>query len=235
MRASRQLACLFAIGVSLAANAAIADTISLNFSPNGAVIGSTTSAGVVSVANWSDSATNDNSNPSGDNLMDSSGSPTTLDYAAAGFDTNYYTNAGNTTGDLILQKDYLDNTNGTATVTLSEIPYASYDVYVYFGSDAGGRTGTISDGATTYYFLTQGNDNFAYTQTTDTDPAGTNPAANYAIFAGLSGASQTLTVTRGTGNSGLFGLQVVEVPEPGALSLTAIGLLGLVRRRRKRA
>ena len=40
--------------------------------------------------------------------------------------------------------------NNPATITLNQIPYTSYDVYVYFASDDATRTGTVTDGTTTY-------------------------------------------------------------------------------------
>ena len=56
---------------------------------------------------------------------------------------------------------YLDNTGGgNESVTLTGIPYSNYDVYVYFGSDVNGRTGSVSAAvgslaySTTYYYTT---------------------------------------------------------------------------------
>ena len=103
---------------------------------------------------------------------------------------------------------------------MSQIPYSVYDIYVYFSSDTAGRTGSVSDGSTTYYFSMLGSAaisgaNALFTQTTDT--LGTNPGANYAVFAGLSGASQTLTFKSGAGGTALTG----------AMALAANGTLAL--------
>jgi hypothetical protein len=116
-------------------------------------------------------------------------------------------------------------------VSLSQIPFAEYDVYVYFSSDAAGRNGTVTDGTSTFYFSTLGlasvsGANALFAQTTDM--TGANPGANYAVFSGLTGSSQIFTVDPKSGNDqwlGIAGFQVVAVPEPSALALGAIGLL----------
>jgi hypothetical protein len=100
-----------------------------------------------------------------------------------------------------------------ASINLTGIPYASYDVYVYFGSEFNGRTGTLSSTAagTTYSFTTQvnGSSPGVYIQTTDTGSG--NPAANYAVFSGLSSPDFDVTATVGAGPTlGIYGIQVVD-------------------------
>lgn len=50
------------------------------------------------------------------------------------------------TGDKALLNGYLDNTNAATPtiVTITGIPYATYDVYTYLGSDGNGRTGHVT-------------------------------------------------------------------------------------------
>jgi hypothetical protein len=88
----------------------------------------------------------------------------------------------------------------TSVVALTEIGYASYDIIVYFSSDKTDATGNVTDGTTTYYFKTLGpasisGGNAQFVQATDTTTAGHGVAANYAVFSGLSGASQTLSTS----------------------------------------
>lgn len=113
-----------------------------------------------------------------------------------------------------LNSGYLDTSAGTpnAVVSLAGIPYADYDVYVYFGNNsATGRTGSITDGTTTYSFTTTppvttpGN----FIRTTNT--AGENPSANYAVFTGKSGSTCTITYQRGNQNGGIFAVQIVPI------------------------
>ena len=43
-----------------------------------------------------------------------------------------------------LMAGYLDtNAAGNASVTVSSIPYPEYDVYVYFGANASGQSGSM--------------------------------------------------------------------------------------------
>ena len=101
-----------------------------------------------------------------------------------------------------------------STVTLTGIPYTTYDVYVYVGSESGGRIGTISSTAagTTYSFTTGvvNTDPGTYTQTTDTGAG--NPIANYAVFSAQSGGTFDVTVTVGAAQNslGIYGIQVVD-------------------------
>jgi len=104
--------------------------------------------------------------------------------------------------------------NPNASINLTGIPYSSYDVYVYFGSEFNGRTGTLSSSAagTTYSFTTQVTSGTpgSYIQTTDTGSG--NPVANYAVFSGLSSPSfdVTSTVTGAGPTLGIYGIQVVD-------------------------
>ena len=127
---------------------------------------------------------------------------------------------------------------GLDTLSLSGISFSQYNVIVYFSSDADGRAGTVSDGTTTYDFSTimrnqvNNNPNVTFIQTTDT--TGANPGANYAVFSGLTGASQTLTLNSGAvAGMGIAGMQIVAVPEPGTMALAALGGASLLFRRRR--
>ncbi len=113
-----------------------------------------------------------------------------------------------------LYSGYLDTSAATpqAVVSLSGIPYANYDIYVYVGSSVTtGRTGRITDGVTTYSFTTKAVAGTAgiYVRTTDT---GTSyPSANYALFTGKSGPNQTITYLRGNNNGGIQAIQIVPI------------------------
>ncbi|BCX49702.1 hypothetical protein HAHE_36100 [Haloferula helveola] len=111
-----------------------------------------------------------------------------------------------------------------ASITLTGIPYANYDVYVYFGSETNGRTGTISSSAagTTYSFTTQVVDGSPGTFLQTTDTGSGNPAANYAVFSGQSGGTFDVTVTPGAlqNSMGIYGIQVVEAAASGDPTLT---------------
>jgi hypothetical protein len=224
-----------------------AQIISWNLDHNG-TIGGSQQAGVALAANWNNSWP---SNPTTD-LMDNSGAATTLDLAYASFNT--WSIQGSTPGqdadgsyNRNLINGYLNS--GPAAwgppitnsyVSLSQIPYAQYDVYVYFSSDAAGRNGIVTDGTSSFSFSTLGSAsisgaNALLLQTTDT--TGTNPGANYAVFSGLTGGSQTFTVNPTSGNDqwlGIAGFQVVAVPEPTALSLGALGVIAFISRRFRR-
>lgn len=132
--------------------------------------------------------------------------------------------------------DGYGNTASTDTLGLSDISYLQYDVIIYFSSDTDGRTGTISDGTTTYDFSTimrnqvDNDPNVTFIPTTDT--TGANPGANYAVFTDLSGSSQTFTLATAAG-MGIAGMQITPVPEPQSLAMACLGGMGLwVWRRR---
>lgn len=187
-------------------------------------------AGVEPATNWNNSWPN---NPL-TNLIDEQGAPTTLDISYNSYNTwtanNPQANPGQDADGSYnreLLNGYLNagpaswNPPVTATsVSLAEIPHGQYHIIVYFSSDAAGREGDVTDGTTTYSFNTIGpasvsGSNAVFAQTTDT--AGTYAAAaNYAVFSGLSGASQTITVQmRDDGEwGGIAAIQVVPDPVP---------------------
>ena len=57
---------------------------------------------------------------------------------------NGYLNSGNS------------NTPTNSSVSITQIPFSYYDIYVYFSSDTAGRIGTVTIGTTTYSFTTIG-------------------------------------------------------------------------------
>jgi len=237
MKLKQTLASLVLLTAGMAASASAAD-ISWNYDRYGTVSGSTQFAGVDSVANWNNSWP---SNPT-TNLIDSTGAATTLDiaYSSAGSWSVTGVNGptpgqdANGTYNRNLLNGYLNSgsstTPATSSITISQIPYTSYNLIVYFSSDVAGRTGTVSDGLTTYDFSTIGlssvsGANAVLTQTTSTNSS--NPTANYAIFNGLTGTTQTIAVNI-PNFGGIAGFQVAVVPEPSTFALLGIGLAALV-------
>jgi hypothetical protein len=214
-------------------------------------------AGVVLAGNWNDTwqANFNNVNSSGvtmTGLYDNAGAATTASVTYAAFNgaahiwgpvgldadgsnnkqmLNGYLNAGPSAWGPPIDHSY---------TAFNGIPFAQYDIYVYFGSDAAvGRPGIVTDGTTTYSFTTVpdviSGANAALTRTTDT--IGANPAATYAVFTGLTGGSQTITCRTTGGNDqwlGISAIQIVAVPEPGVLALLIAGLGGLALKRRQK-
>ena len=140
--------------------------------------------------------------------------------------------------------DYTGTVNPTS-VTLSDLnaTFANgYKVIVYLSGFNANEGASISDGSTTYFY--QAADSpvapVAFVRTTDTtdDGSGTAPEAQYAVFGSalspLTADSVTLTIdTLYGGGSAIGGVQIVGIPEPGAMALIAAGLLPLLGRRRR--
>jgi len=130
----------------------------------------------------------------------------------------------------------LFDTNDNAVLTLSNVPFAVYDVYVY-GSVQGGAANTPRVG------LTAANGSWSIQWTQDTsfsglDDATTDGAGNYVSFRGVSGGTLTLNLDDASvGRAGYMGFQVVQIPEPATLLIWSLlaGLgIGVAWRRRNR-
>ena len=213
-----------------------------------------TSSGVVPASNWNNTVPSGASPYVGKSVIDlndDSGSASTLDisYGAWGAWRLQASHPGadaDGSNNKELLNGYLNagpaawNPSVTAsTVAISQIPYANYNIIVYFSSDAADREGQVSAGSETFYFSTLGTasvagSNAVLTQTTSTSNA-SYAGANYAVFNGLSGASQTLTVQMRDNDEwgGIAGFQVIAVPEPSVALLGAVATVGLFARRRR--
>jgi len=211
-----------AILLAALAGSASAATVSWHINNGNGPLGATDFAGVNLVTNWVVATGNGAIN----NLADNTGAATTLDITAASafgpWRMSGTTPAQDSDGSFNKRmiNPYL-NAAGNTSVALAQVPYVRYDIYVYFSSDTAGRTGTVTDGTTTYSFTTIGPDsisggNATLTQTTDT--SGGNPSANYAVFTNLSGASKTITCSIASGG-GISSVQIVNTTPPSFISL----------------
>jgi PKD repeat protein len=210
-----------AIVLAALAGSASANTVSWHINNGNGPLAATDLAGVNPVTNWVVATGNGTIN----NLGDNTGAATTLDITASSpfgpWRISGTTPAQDSDGSYNKRmiNPYL-NAAGNTSVAIAQAPYAQYTVYAYFSSDTAGRTGTVTDGTTTYSFTTLGPDsisggNATLTQTTDT--SGGNPGANYAVFTNLSG-SKTITCNVGSGG-GLSSVQIVDTTPPSYLSL----------------
>ena len=210
----------------------------VSFSPAG--------AGAYPAPNWNNSWWSENTT----DLMDHTGASTTMDIEWASLNT--YQIQGSNPGvdaDGMLNREMLNGylNAGPATwapattnssVTLSQIPYSSYDIYVYVSSDVAGREFYVTDGSTSYYAnsmgaasLEDGAGNAVFVQATDATTNGYATAANYVVFSGLSGESQVLTAQFHYNDEwgGIAGIQVVSTGTSGPTEepvITAISVSG---------
>ncbi|GAA5483097.1 immunoglobulin domain-containing protein [Haloferula sargassicola] len=209
-----------------------ADSVSWNLDNNSTVGGegagalplSPSLAGATPVDHWT------NSWPSNitTNLRDDSGNATTVDiaYSSNGgtfaIDPAHPGQDSDGTWNKEMLNGYLNaGGGGTSSLTFSQVPYTSYDICVYFSADVADREGSVSDGTTTYYFRTIGQPttdgaNAVLIQTTDTVDDASDDQGNYAIFTGLSGATQTITVDIPS-YGGIAGIQILNGSLPTAI------------------
>jgi len=204
--------------------------VSWNFD-NNSTVNPTDLAGLAPAINWVDSWLNNVTA----NLPDNTGTATTLS-----FDPNYSANWGgygptwwsysiaghpgydaNGTANREMLNGYLNtgpatwNTATNSFIALTNIPYALYDVVVYFSSDTSGRHGSIDNGTTTYYFSTMGSAevngaNAKFLPTTQTNSA-IFPSADFAFFPGMTNAHAVFTEMPKSGNDQWLGIAAFQV------------------------
>ncbi len=250
MREQRCAMTVLIVGaVTVASHAA---SIGVNFH-NGHTLAPTDVAGVTGVAqeNWNNMTINNvdanghNNSGSITNLIDNDGNAVanmTIDVSATGSTKVYRADGAGwdfTGGDLILQSSHF---HPQPKITITDIPYAQYDVYIYVG--AGGSNGDgmatitansagVVDATSTYWYHFR-YENGNYVQATNT--TGTNiERSNYILWTGNTASDITIDWDGKIGSgswTGTKGIQIVNtIPEPTTLALLA-GVLGMMRKRR---
>lgn len=239
-------AALFTIGQ------AQSQTISIQFSGGSPAVTGTT--GAVPAPNWNVLG---GLNLSAGSLVDDTGSATTLGLSTAswGFNASWGVTA---TDFQRLYNNGLAKDNGgsgnpppTATISLSSIPYANYDVYIYYNAYANGVVQEWSDGATTLYGMTPASgavgpnqSGFTLYQAGSLAAAQSGSGGNYLVFTGETASSLTLSSLGSSQaiayqENSIAGIQIVQVapvPEPSIMALAGLGgLVTLLMVRRQQA
>ena len=129
-----------------------------------------------------------------------------------------------------LQRGYVDDTGAgnTATINVTNIPYAIYDLVLYFSSDGFGELhGSFQVNGQAFGNLGQ----IIGWQTEPTLEIG----RNVLVLNGLTSDSLEIIGTRefGVSRGSISGLQIVQVPEPGSALLGVLAVGALVVRRRR--
>jgi hypothetical protein len=199
-------------------------------------------AGVVPQANWNNASL---ASGSITDAIDDSGTATTLDVAWASEES--WSGVGGTplTGDGVLVNSWISENGGDAapsTITVSEIPYDLYDLYIYVGHDRADEDTSFSEtgGAFTDFVtledvtgVTVAADPFVFNEITTSGSSG-----NYFLASGLSQDSLGIEFSVANGQRApVNGFQIVLVPEPSSLVLLSMAglMFGHRLRRRKSA
>jgi len=217
------------------------DVIGVNFYRSSSAVwtqlGATDQAGEVAADNWNNIDIDPSRSFSAVALQDATGSATTVTIGSTvspGYDGN--NGVGNTTPDHKMMNGslYYDNGDGTdtGTITISGLGglAPSYDLYLYFETNENDRDHTFT---VTGPHSESGLDGATFNGTF-IEATGSGVNANYMVFEGLTASTLTIDATATNGRAGLAGIQIVGIPEPSALLLAAIGLVGLLACRRRR-
>ncbi|MCB2156846.1 hypothetical protein KQI84_18360 [bacterium] len=203
------------LALALAASAQ-AESINVNFTGNGGATVSGT-AGVIPAANWNNVG---GTTGTQSGLLDSAGATTgaAVDWQAQ---ASWFSGHGDPSengklldGYLAVQTDAYDY-----DVTVTGIPYSSYDVYAYFGNNSAGADGVvrINGSGTQFFYQTVGASFPGFVEVTERT-SDSPQTGNFVLFENVVGA--TLTIQQANYNlgqdSGLMGFQVVDsgAPDP---------------------
>ena len=210
-----------------------ANSIAIQFQGAGAALAATDAAGLSTVTqmNWNVLT---GASFSGVALKDSSGAGTTATLGGSANGTYFASTssappaAGN---NKLASGELYDTWPSPPTLTVSGIPYAKYDVYIYAAIDAPGRNETSaltpSGGSTQYYSFTTEGGGSAWTVATSTyNGSGTAPslpAANLVHYTALTASSFTLAIGA-PGNGGINGIEIVPNTSGGSAPAAPTGL-----------
>lgn len=210
--------------------------IGINFTNGTMTLLSTAQPGIIPGANWNNAVGASGTNLS---LQDSTGAATSalLTFAAAGAYDQFTTpNTPNSdTNTMYRGGVYGDSNSIEVSITVTGIPYSAYYLYVYASADSDSTSPLgIGNGTTLFYYASDGRSNSAATSlllTTSTNNAiPTSGPGQYQLFSGLSGSSISLVTLGSISNvlsNNVFGLEIVEAPEPASF-LMLVGGLGLL-------
>jgi hypothetical protein len=222
---------------------ACADSIGINFlgsggNANAIPAGANVGVGVVPQNNWNNIGGFSGTTPA---FMDSNGAmtTTTLTYS---FQSKFNLNSVNGGFDELFNAGTIYQFQDTPlTFRLNNISYSNYDIYVYNLAFSGTQQQTTL-GSTSFYSTSPDPNGagyvdsnratpYIYTQATSTTAGVFTPNANYVRFTGLSGNSQSFSVT-GLNNFGqVGGIQLVQrtvaTPEPSTYAMMALGCIAL--------
>ncbi|MGB0774462.1 MAG: PEP-CTERM sorting domain-containing protein [Akkermansiaceae bacterium] len=246
-----KLICHLSIAASLIGTASAA-TLAVNFSGRATSAGATpdelltqsgasagTAAGANGTATFQDIIANYNTSPGVGPLVinGTDGSSANINFVSNGTWSNTASSsrgvvAENATGDLL--DGHIEGSSPTGvSVTIDSLNFTgTYDLYVYIGDDAGGRSGSVTVDGVTRTFTSR-----IYDGTLVNASAGGGAVGDYMLFSGLSGSTQTITMggIDSSNRTGLNGFEIIgtAVPEPGSTALLGLGGLALILCRRK--
>lgn len=195
----------------------------------------TSTAGAVPQGNWNNidlPRGNGLAPGSASSIIDDSGvtiAGLSMSYDA---DAAYVNGAAGSGGDVTLGYGGMESQTGSYgtgnQVSLTGVPYAQYDLYLYVNGWTSGRTGkALLNGGGEKTFQTL--QDFPGTHVESTSDA---VAGSYIVWGGVTG-DPTIQFANGNNNIMVGGLQIVQVPEPVAASLVGLAGLALMARRRQ--
>ncbi len=144
-------------------------------------------------------------------LVDGTGTATTLDVTAWSLSTNNSWQHNQTsTPDEILMNDFADK---EPSLTFDQIPYTTngYTVVVYYGNNEGPSTSTLTVGAQSRTITTGNTDQSSYGINGYLEGTDANDASptNFSVFGGLTSATLSISLS-GNNNNGISAIQFVE-------------------------
>lgn len=242
---------LFAVaamfGVLMRADAA---TIGVNFGDSSSTLAPSDSAGLVPQINWQNITT---PSAAGVTLFENTDSNTSAATSALLTFTgdllpNVQTAAFVSGPDERLNNGYVASFSNPLTLSITGVPFASYDVIAYVFTFGSGRHYSATIGSTTLWgampatptgagYIDNNNSTpFTYTSAVGSSAGTATAGGDYYRFSGLSGSSLTISMNTSDDLSGITALQIVQTPEParGLLLLGGCGALCLRRARGKK-
>ena len=235
-----------------------AQTVSINLYPTEAAVSdpfggaddygdvlltSNTTVGVEPAANWNNVLIGNGGGSFG-TLHDNFGNTTSLTVSATGEVANSYDDTPDNSVNVLLN-GALSSGYSNMSIEISNVPYATYDLIVYYTSQSAPNKAFLSiqnaDGYTGPGFyaarwgIANGSDEvfMAGFSTNAAIPNG----SNYARFSNLTDPAVSLAIggVGGGAYNSLFGLQVVAVPEPSQILILGMAGIAFLARRNRSA